>query len=342
MKINYVDPGLNELAGHHFAYAVKILDLLKRQGHDVVVYCHTSAHPNVVTWLSQYCPIQPIFEAFPYPTFSGQQIDFEDQVLRCSQQFESLRSADVIMFSSLFPFHLAACKNLSNIRIVGCCHGPDHNWPQALELTKHLEKTVGVTNTKLYGDFQNLSSAYTDIKLLPLLETDDSIGKPKHTLSTVGFFGCQRTNKGDYIIKDIVERLHRQYKITVHDGWDRLKINLPNVTNIGFVENIFNEIKKCDLVIFPHNEDYEKRISGVFIHCVSLGIPCLVPNNTTLSDVINISQGGLVFDLLDAEIISNKLTELDYNSLAQNAYNYSLEYNKENTVEKFIQALLCR
>jgi hypothetical protein len=281
-----------------------------------------------------------LFDAFPYPTYPGQEINYEQQSASIAGQLPLMQPADVLMFSSIFSFHLAACKNLSNVRIVACTHGPDDRWQHALDATAHLEKTIGVTNAKLYKDLETLDLTNTNLKLLPLLETDSTIQTPKSNLTTIGFFGCQRANKGDHIIKELVSQLHNSYNIILHDGWNNLKIALTNVTNIGFVNNIIDEIKKCDLVIFPHNNDYEKRISGIFIQCVSLGIPCLVPANTTLADIIQESKGGAIFDLLETNSILSTINKITYPDISLNAYNYSIGYNLNNNIDKFIQELL--
>jgi glycosyltransferase involved in cell wall biosynthesis len=331
MKINYVDPGLNELAGHHFAYAVKILEYLKTQGHDVVVYSHKNTQENVVIWLSKYFPVVKLFDAFPYPIYENQIIDYNQQVESLKNSYKLMRESDIWLFSSLFSFQFEAAQGY---KIIGCVHGPDNKWN---DLNLYNAK-IGVTNKNLLKDFE----VHSNVFLIPLLEIDNNVDKPKKELKTIGFFGCQRKNKGDYIIKQLIDKLENTYDIILHDGWNKFKINSPNVTNVGFVPNIFKEMEKCDLIIFPHNEDYQKRISGIFIHCLSLGIPCIVPNDTTLSECVVESKSGLIFNALESDEIVNLVKTIDekYQYISSNAYNYSILYNKKNGIEKFMEKLL--
>ncbi len=82
----------------------------------------------------------------------------------------------------------------------------------------------------------------------------------------IGFFGQQRGEKGVGILPPLVELLlDAGYEVVLHDSKGRLDIGVrPNLTTLGYLDDIVQEIARCDLVVTPYDPvQYHFRLSGI-------------------------------------------------------------------------------
>lgn len=343
MLINFIDPGLNESAGHHYANADLMIRTMVDQGHRVILYCHRSIHAHVRDNLDEICRVIPIFDTFPYPRYHGEIIDYDQQVESLSQEYQPIGPADIWFFPSLFPFQLKALSSIKKqIKIFGCLHSffDDDRWGEALSATDHLDRHLASYESVITLGLQSLSSQGR-FSVLPVLEFCDPRPKAVDSLKKVGFFGCQKDAKGQHIIEDIIgAMLDRGYEVVLQDAWDRFKVHREGVTNIGFVDSLPEAMTQCDLLIFPYDiNEYSRRMSGVLNYALYLGTPCIVPQGTTLAGRLPVKDCCFAKTSVDSIVATVDHVSRDFSDVSARFYSHAKSLSQNNAQEFIRQAL---
>ena len=339
MNFNIVDPGLRELSGHHYDFVRKIHNYLTSQGHSVKVYAHINVSEDIV---SKFDNITPLFRSFPYPQFHGEILDYHNHSQMISEDLQKVSHADYWIWPSTFSFQVNGFR-MSNrmVKSVGCIH-VEYDYHHAVY---GKEQWIhGLTdNFKLFAMEQKLVKHYNEIgvdcKYVPNPADNYPLENPKTDLKIIGFFGHQRNDKGTNSIIGIIDALVSKYQIILHDSAGQVRYDNTNVQCYSAVPDISVLMRQCDLVILPYDRTkYQKMSSGILCEALSIGIPCIVPSKTTLSDWIEQTSAGLVFE--EDIIKAVELANTNYQIVANHAHENAKVWRTKYGIEKFISVLL--
>jgi glycosyltransferase involved in cell wall biosynthesis len=117
----------------------------------------------------------------------------------------------------------------------------------------------------------------------------------------IGFFGEQRHERGGHLVFALAERLlGAGYQVVIQDSGGYLSIAgdaPPNLTVLGFVDDLAAEIARCDLVIWPSDpERYRGRSSTVVAEAIASGVPLAMPRNCRPAEMVGAIGSGAFFD----------------------------------------------
>jgi len=334
MIIHIMDPGLRDLTGHHYDFVSKLYRQLTKQGHVVSVYANTECDIDIAT---------PHFRSFPYPQHHGEILDYHDHSRLIQEDLQSIPDADYWIWPSVFSFQVNGFR-MSNrqVKSVGCVHVEHDFHHDAYGTAQWLHSLTD--NFTLFAMEHKLVQDYTDIGVpcgyAPNPADNIPLAEPKSQLTTIGFFGHQRADKGADNVIPLVEQLINKYNVILHDSAGVLKYTHPKVTCYASVPVLADIIRQCDLVILPYNRNkYRKMSSGILCESLSVGVPCIVPDGTTQADWVNITHAGLAFKNNDILETIEQASD-NYRELANNAYQTATAWPAQYGIEKFIKAMI--
>ena len=338
MKIHIMDPGLRDLTGHHYDFVNKANSYLRSAGHEVVIFCHRDAKPEV---LNKFDNIVAHFRSFPYPQFHGEILDYHYHSQLLSEDLSNIPLADHWLWPSAFSFQVNGCRlSGTSVKSVGCVHVEHQFHHVVYGAAQWLD--AAHDNFKLFAIEQKLVEDYVNIgvpcQYAPNPADNVPIAAPKQMLHTLGFLGHQRADKGSNAIADIVAQLMDRYKIVLHDSSGSIRIDHPNVTCHGAVPVLSDLIRQCDLIVLPYDRTkYRKMSSGILCESLSVGVPCIVPSETAQADWVQTTGAGAVFTEFN---VVGAIDSLDYNTAATSAYHVAQNWHNEYGIAKFISALM--
>jgi glycosyltransferase involved in cell wall biosynthesis len=358
MKINLIDPGLSNKAGHHRDVDLKVAIELINLGHDVTIFSHEDFTQDEA--INKKIEINPIFSIQPYSNlkkdpFTGEIDEFNILSNIYSQELQRVPSADLFIVPTMFSFLLNAFAIAKiQIPIAACIHfAPDFfnirtgefRWRRAFQNAKDsLVMNLGGLERATFCDYLPLTFN-KKFNIFPIPYDGNQLHEEKNKIETVGFFGHQRDEKGRKLLKPLINFLaSKNINVVIHDSSSRIKFDLPNVKHLGFVENLANEISQCDLVVLPYKkEEYRQKGSGILYQALASGIPVLVPFNTTLAAHVEETESGIVFfdhnpkSIIEAFLIAeNRYKEISENASIA-AQNWSQKHGIINFVKSFIE-----
>lgn len=338
MNVVILDPGLRDLTGHHFDFVRKVDAYLCAQGHHVTIYCHRTASRDV---LCQFSNIVPHFRSFPYPQFHGEILDYHHHSQMIAEDLEKLPHADCAFWPSVFSFQVNGSRIANKFTSVGCVHVERNFHHDVYGIAQWVHAMHD--NFKLFAIEHKLVADYNDVGVLcqyaPNPADNIPIDRPRLELSTIGFFGHQRADKGSDQIFDIVSKLIDRYNVVWHDSGGGAKYDHPKVTCYGSVPILSDIIRTCDLVVLPYDRTkYRKMSSGILCESLSVGIPCVVPTGTTQADWIRDTGSGVTFDTNVIEAIEN--AHNTYANIAACAHTTAVDWPHKYGIEKFVNTML--
>jgi glycosyltransferase involved in cell wall biosynthesis len=357
MKINLIDPGLRNQEGHHYDIDKRVALELINLGHEVTIFSH---HAFVLNdELKNTIKIIPIFSLSPYSNLKQDHITGELDEFRnfsniYSEELKKTSSADMIIAPTMFSFLLNAFA-IAKIKtpISACIHfGPDFRnisngklrWRLAFRNAKDfLFINIGSLEKINYYDYLPLTYN-KKFNIFPKPYDGNYPRQEKNKIETVGFFGHQRGEKGMNLLQPLINFLiAKNIKIIFHDSSNNIKFDHPNINCLGFVENLTNEISKCDLIILPYlQEEYSHRGSGILYEAIASAVPAIVPFNTTLGVHIEESGSGIVFfDYSPKSIIEAfNIAETRYKDISNNASIASKKWSQKHGIKNFVKSFI--
>jgi len=359
MNITIVDPGLIAKAGHHLDIDQKIINVLS-EGNNLKVLAPKVCEPQVINILERSSVVIPKITHIAYSDiddtstaedefdhFTATSKDLTDLLVDISKQ------TDFFIFPTLFPAQLHACAAAKiKVPIAGCIqlnsnfqsiHIGDALWKIAYEAAKDagLKINIGAFENVHLGDYQSIFNLRVNLFSVPYGGKPSN--EPGSILKTIGILGHQRQEKGASIFDLLVGSLIRDgYSIIVQDSACQIKAKHPSIKDFGFVEDLGELIRECDLIILPYLADrYRVRGSGILWEAIANGVPILCPAETALSKNLEDLGIGSTFQVLGADSIANKVRECgkNYPYLSSQANKVAHKWGDNNGVIKFIESL---
>jgi hypothetical protein len=362
MKINIVDPGLIEKAGHHFDFDRKLLRHFSEAGHDVTLFAYIGLADDAATDLRAHGRVETPLRVFQYgnPQARDRYASALDTFLRNSEilaeDLRALAPADVWIWPSFRAFNLYGCA-LAGLGepVAGCIHvdpGIEARttgamlWRAAfLAASRHgLRYTVGSIEPELRHRFTAIIPDGR-FAIFPQPFDGPPIDDPRTELKRVGVFGQQRAEKGTRRLSSLFERLVADgYSVTLQNSNPRYRDSLhPRVEVLPFVEDFAVPMRDCDLIVLPYDIDsYAGKGSGILAQALVLGIPVAGPLGTLPGRIIEKYQLGPLFGVSTAEAIyaAVKLAHANYPRYAGNAFSAAHGIGKQHGSKQFAEALL--
>lgn len=362
MKINILDDGLREKAGHHFDFDSKLLGYLARAGHDVHVYGYAGMQDDVVEELRPHGAVTRLFRRFhydrmvPLDPFAGALDAFQRKCESVAEDLRSVEAADLWIWPTLRGYNLHACTQAGiGAPVVGCIHQDPgiavgsmsaRLWRVAFLAAERqgLRFTVGSIEPELCRRFAPLVPPGRLIAIPQPFE-GPPIAQPKAALARIGFFGKQRKEKGVELMAPLFERLIGDgYAITLQNSHKDYPLPTPpQIELLEFVEDFPATVAACDLVVLPYDpQEYARKGSGILAQCLALGIPVIGPAGTLPGALIEQHGLGPLFPAPTVEAIYGAIRRAgqNYPAFADNAWRAAHEFAKRNGVARFAEAFL--
>lgn len=355
MKISIVDPGLNALSGHHFDQDYRLAIALGRLGADVEVHALRSAEPEVEkAFLDIGISFHRTFRIGTYEGVTPGAEDLNTCLTYARQTEEDLRGlppTDVAYWPSLGPFQLLAMtRQPYGSRRIGGLDGNINgftDWGAELinQAARILAQTGGKVTLGAYD--RRMADVYAPL-LHPLavgcLPVPYDFRPRVATVATaprrIGFFGHQRPERGIEMLPDLIRELIDRGKLVVmHDSGLALNVSgeHPNLTVLGFTNDIAAEIAACDLVVWPSDAaSYATRTSGIVWTAIATGTPLVMPA-LCLPARIALERGAAVFfgtNCLPSIAEAIGIAERGYPALLELAGRRALEWSRTEGIER--------
>ena len=362
MRINILDAGLHNFAGHHLDYDRKLARRFSELGHEVRIYGYVGMSEDVEKDLLNHGKVGKIFRAFHYDIphrkdrYAGALILYDEHTGTLSEDLKEVEEADLWIWPTLLAQQLNACAQFAGAApVVGCIHqdpGIEQRTPEAM-LWRHamvearrrgLRSTVGSVEPEMRHRFMSIVPDGRFV-LFPQPHDGSSIAEAKTSLRRIGFLGDFRREKGRELVGPLANRLLREgYDVLIQDSNDRLKVGEhPRVEVLGHVENMSDAIARCDLVVLSYDvEIYRGRGSGILSDCLATGVPVVGPWGTIPGKVIEQwGVGALFANDTEAEVFAAvKFAHRNYAAFAEAAFRAASRYARHNGTDRFAKALL--
>ena len=195
-------------------------------------------------------------------------------------------------------------------------------------------------------DVKIIPSAYTDHKVdLENVKKLKNRFKNKFLVGHVGALDDKHKNQSLIIklakeLKDTHKDIHF---ILVGGGDDEKRLkelakDLPNVTFIGFVNNVQDYITIFDIFIFPSNNE---GLGSTLLDVINAQVPIIASKVGGILDIIQHNENGILCDV-NIEVFKNALLELYKDSkkrlfLAKNAKNNLTRYSTNSMAQSYIK-----
>ncbi|MDM0763065.1 glycosyltransferase family 4 protein [Clostridium perfringens] len=160
------------------------------------------------------------------------------------------------------------------------------------------------------------------------------------------FIGRLTEVKGVYNLVNIIKMMSNKNKnvkfLVVGDGElkgyieeEILKKKLKNIKLLGFIDNIFEILPNCDLLLMPSNME---GIPITLLEAMSCKVPCIASNVGGIPEIIN-NENGILCEKSDVEDFVNKIDCFEKNRLLLDKYKENTYKNfKENwCIDKFLE-----
>lgn len=364
MHVNFIDPGLSARGGHHFDWCEKVARYLgERHACQLRIYTGRRITPDARRVLEKYGEVFPVFGMSPYARtknedpVSGKLTRFLDSALSLAAELRDIERADIWLWPTLFDYQLSALA-MARVAapVAACIHmPPDYSsaslgpaiWGHGAIAAQRakLDIRFGTTTRELAGIFAPLIARTVDV--MPLMVDAVAASSPKPVLKRIGFFGDQAPRKGSRLLPELVRKLYaRGYDLVVHDSSSRIRgADAPRLRFLSYVENLSDEIARCDLVIVPYDPAfYRTMASGIAWEAVARGVPVLAPAATSPGRFVLDSKAGATFEKFDVESICKAVEQAGehYSAIARGAFEASRDWSAHHGTRRFVDAMLAR
>lgn len=361
MKINIIDPGLHGQTGHHFDWCYRIAKYLHTKGYkNTEIYVNIKTSEETKSILEKFGRVFPIFTENPY--FPGSAVDplcgdlslYLDRSITLAKTLKSIDQDCIWLWPTLFEYQLSALA-FANVKckVSACIHtAPEYRselaaamWRDAAIRARKARINIhfGVTFSELCSVFQPLLRQ--NISALPLLVDPHPARAPKTELLRIGFFGDQSIRKGLQLIPELIKRIFELgYEVTIQDSNGKIRGDKSSKLKVlGYVDDIAEEIEKCDLVMLPYDPDaYQHMGSAIAWEAMARGVPVIAPQDTVPGDFVLQHNAGTTFKSFTVDSMIEALADanLKFNDIAKGAFNASKNWAQHHGADKFTSAML--
>ncbi|MCB2072161.1 MAG: glycosyltransferase [Novosphingobium sp.] len=362
MRINILDAGLRNVAGHHFEYDRKLAKRFSELGHEVRVYGYADMSDQVERELLGYGKVEKLFRSFHYEfpigkdRYAGEFILYDDHTRTLVDDLKQVEEADLWIWPTLLAQQLNACAQLAGVApVVGCIHedpGIEQRtagamlWRHAMveAQRRRLRSTLGTVGPEIRHRFMSILPDGR-FALFPEPHDGPAIPEAKTSLRRIGFLGHLRLDKGRDLLGPLTNRLISEgYDILVQDSEDRMKVSEhPQVELLGHVDNMRDAVARCDLVVLSYDVDsYRRKGSGILSECLAAGVPVVGPFGTIPGQIIEQWGVGQLFaHNTEAGIFAAiQSVHRNYALIAASAFRAASRYARHNGTDRFAKALL--
>lgn len=362
MKINILDAGILQRAGHHYDYALRLARHYAAKGLDIHVYGNSRMDAETEAEFKQLGGVSKLFRVRPYRSpqvydhYGGEIHQHRVETILTTEDLRTARDADLWIWPSLFATELEACaRRRISARMIGCVHadpGVESRsvaamlWRTAILAAKEngIKLTLASHENELRHRFAGIFPG-SRFAIIPHPVEGPAPAKPRQQLKRIGFIGHQRPTKESAGKSKLLEKLvEAGYAITYQNSSDRVQSpDIPGVDVLGFVDDLAVPIAECDLVVLPYEIDfYAARGSGILAQCLALGVPAIAPVGTLPGRQIeSLAVGCLSANNGDAAIYQTiEQTAANYAAYAVNAQRAAQMFCKKNGIAKFADAYL--
>lgn len=362
MKINILDSGLSDRAGHHYDYDLKLVRHWVETGHDVHVYGFAGLDNAAAREFEKLGATTRLFDTDHYKKpntydwYAGEIVQHRRESANIAEELKSVRQADIWIWPTMRAQEIAACVTRGvDVPVVGCIHSDPgvearslqaQLWRDALLSARDsgLQLTLASVEAELRHRFMPIV-ANGRFVVVPHPVDGPPIAEPRTALKRVGFFGHQRNEKGLKLMPSLLSQLVEDgFAITFQNSrLDSPMPDVPGVDLLDYVEDLAVPIAQCDLVVLPYDvEKYHARGSGILVQCLALGIPVTAPVGTLPARIIEQYRLGPLFIANSAGYIYRaiKAAERQYPAFAINAHRTAGQFCKRNGSARFAADLL--
>lgn len=369
MNIALLDPGLHGMGGHHLDLDLKIVRELKSRGHRVSVFAHRQLDVRAVKLLQSADGVTSLFRVTPYRNagliepglvpaifdpLSGGLAQFIDGARATAEDLGTLDGFDLWVWPSLFASHLLACADVSpSVPVAGGVHfEPDFDLPQGRTYWRYAFSRAMAAGLSLSTgvDTPELAAAYAPLcpesppRLWPLF-CDGEAPRQRTQMERIGFFGQQRPEKGSKLISAIVAKLLEYgYQVVLQDSSGLIQPGTQEGLEIlGHVEDLGEQIRRCDLVVVPYHEDaYRIRGSAIVWEAIANGVPLVAPDRTSSGNLIAALGCGRLFGEFSTESIVNtiRLVHAQYRVASSLAQVAARRWSDHHGIRRYVDRLL--
>lgn len=364
MKVNLLDDGLGERAGHHYDFDLKLARSLVAAGHDVHVYGFKGMLNEAFAEFQAVAPTTKLFRYFHYALsedfdpYAPQVIAFHKLSEAYAADLQMVRDADLWVWPTIDLEQLMGCALAGRgTPMVGCVHyDPAFEsrsvtaqlWRLALVTAydKNLPFTLGSIEPELRHRFIPI---LTNKRFAVFPQPFDGPGRtvPSPALKRIGIFGYQRGEKGTAVLAPLVERLVADGYTVVYQDSSAAGAYVPPehplIERLGFVEDIAVPIASCDLIVLPYGpEQYRTKGSGILAQALALGVPTIAPFGTIPGRTVEEFQVGQLFGAVTPAGIHATIRFMDrhYARFAKNAIRAGEVFAKKHGTERFMSSML--
>lgn len=363
MHILLIDPALREKRSHHSDWNFKLADYLANGlGHDVTVYASCEINEETLELFSAVAKVVPLFSMHPYkqPRIIGEIADEAELFLRSrDSMYEELASVavgDFWLLPTLFDYQVAVIAQVRpQCPILGVIH---FDWEASQRRLSQriwhygalaaraagIDMRYRVSVPELVPVFGSVLDA--DVRTMPLIYDACPPEMPRQSLKRIGFFGNQRDEKGARLIESLVPRLiEAGNEVLLHDssGQFARQPPHPDVRIISYSNSLAGEIVGCDLLVAPYLSDpYRRRMSGVVIEALSVGVPVIAPQGSSPGNLVARYGAGILFEEFSPDSVLAAVTQArdHYRSIAKGAYDASLDVAAQHGLARFVAEAL--
>lgn len=361
MKINIIDPALNDQTGHHFDWCRKIAKYLyATHGENVRIFVSKNIKAETQLELQKFGEVIPLFTENPYmpakavDPLCGDLTLYFDRSMMLASSLEKIDQNAIWIWPTLFEYQLNALS-LAKIRcqISACIHtAPDYRSDMAAAMWRDAAMRANRAKINIhYGvTFNELALIFTpllrrEILTLPLLVDAAPAQAPKLKLKRIGFFGDQSNRKGLQLLPELINRLnYLGYEITIQDSKGKISgKQSQQLTILGYVEDMAEEISKCDLIVLPYDPNiYKHMASAIAWESVARGVPVVAPADTVPGDFVLKENAGVTFQSFTADSIIDAITSLNskFESVSTGAFNASQNWANQHGSDKFANEMM--
>ncbi len=357
-----MDGSLQTLGGHPHDIDLRSCRMLVAAGHDVHVYCHARAEADMLSHYQGLVPITPLFSINPYvppnsfDVLAGDILKNLDGARITAAELQKTRPADLWLWPSFYPHQLHACAMANpSARVSVCIHHPPEFFSlQDTAWWRYAFLQASKARLKLQVGFIEPETRYHYGQVCPRFKLGelpfpyDGLAQPqqRQVLKRIGIFGFQRDEKGGLFLLPLVNKLLAAgYEVVIQNSnmqksdFDKMQ----GVTRLGYVEDLDEEIGRCDLVLAPYDLlAYQARGSGIVMSALSRAVPVVVPFGSAPGRLVEKTGSGILFRQCNAAGIERAVADAhnDYAAISIAAHRVAQGWSQQHGIARFVQAMI--
>jgi glycosyltransferase involved in cell wall biosynthesis len=354
VRICLLDPGLLELAGHHFDLDLRLVRALARRGHEVTVHGFVNPRPALMAAAeAARMRLYATFRVPPYYPPPDTAFDvYRAMAHTTAADLANLPPADLWFWPTLMSYQfMATIEQLRPIRQLGGVwfspNFPQHigalGWSHAIRRVAEIKSRiiVGAYDELLCQVYRTFSPGLPIVSL-PCPHDGATKERRPMALRRIGFFGHQRATRGLDLLPQLVsDLLDRGFEVVVQDSGHSVfhQGNNPRLITLPFVPDFPANIARCDVVIWPSRyEAYLQSQSGIVSECIATGVPVILPSGCLPAKIATRFETGVFFHEFSRGAILEAVdtAQQAYPAVAARAQAAATKWHAQNGTDRLV------